>query len=124
MVELLRASSRGPEFFHARSFVLRQNLLTDFSMDVGEAKVSALDTVEARVSLAWKPCENVDRCFRVFDRRADVFKPRLTVEAFGICSESHLYLVLGRDVELGDLESVERRGNDRSRQKEESGKHA
>jgi hypothetical protein len=60
----------------------------------------------------------------VFDRRADVFKPRLTVEAFGICSESHLYLALGRDVELGDLESVEGRGNDRSRQKEESGKHA
>ena len=124
MVELLRASSKGPEFFHARSFVLRQNLLTDFSMDVGEAKVSALDTVEARVSLARKPCENVDRCFRVFDRGADVFKPRLTVEAFGICSESDLYLALGRDVELGDLESVERRGNDRSRQKEESGKHA
>mgnify|MGYP001216366064 CR=1 FL=1 len=45
MVELLRASSKGPEFFHARSFVLRQNLLTDFSMDVGEAKVSALEAV-------------------------------------------------------------------------------
>jgi hypothetical protein len=67
----------------------------------------------------------------VFDRRADVFKPRLTVEVFesvfgrfGICSESDLYLALGRDMELGDRESVERRGNDRSRQKEESGKHA
>jgi hypothetical protein len=40
-----RASSKGPEFFHARSFVLRQNLLTDFSMAVGEAKVSALEAV-------------------------------------------------------------------------------
>ena len=45
MVELLRASSKVLEFFHARSFVLRQNLLNDFSMDVGEAKVSALEAV-------------------------------------------------------------------------------
>ena len=45
MIELLRASSKGPKFFHARSFVLRQNLLTDFSMNVGEAKVLALEAV-------------------------------------------------------------------------------